>query len=73
MIAEHVRQHLGVEDAARRRDKGTEILLSVECISETDTLGDEMGSGNARTLIGSDLHAFPVSPEVLKHAGYAST
>jgi len=39
MIAKHVRQHLGIEDAARRRDEGTEILLSVESIAEADAFG----------------------------------
>src|SRR3954468_7141811 len=44
VIAEHVRQNLGVEDAARRRDEGAEILLAVESISEPDALGGEMVS-----------------------------
>ena len=42
MIAKHVRQHLGVEDAARRRHEGTEILLAVESISQANALGGEM-------------------------------
>ena len=33
VIAEHVGQHLGVEDAARRRDEGAEILLPVESVA----------------------------------------
>ena len=46
VIAEHVRQHLGVEDATRRRDEGSEILLPIESVAKTDTLGGEMCSGN---------------------------
>src|SRR4051812_45230882 len=46
--------------ASKTLPEGAEILLSVECISETDTLGDEMGSGNARALIGGNLHPLPV-------------
>ena len=42
VIAEHMRQHLGVEDAARRRDEGAEILLPVESIAKSDALGGEM-------------------------------
>ena len=60
VIAEHMRQHLGVEDAARRRDEGTEILLSVERVAKADAFSGEMRGGDARTLIGGDLHAFPV-------------
>ena len=55
-----MRQHLGVEDAAWRRDEGAEVLLPVESVAETDTLGGKMLSGNARTLISGDLHALPV-------------
>ena len=60
IIAEHMRQDLGVEDAARRGDEGAEILLPVESIAEADALGSKMRSGDARALIGSDLHALPV-------------
>src|SRR5215211_9340814 len=60
VIAKHMRQHLGVEDAARRRDKGTEILLPIERVAETDALGGEVRSSNTRALISSDLHALPV-------------
>ena len=42
VIAEHVRQHLGVEDAARCRDEGPEILLLVERVAEPDALGGEV-------------------------------
>ena len=42
VIAEHMRQHLGVKDAARRRDEGSEILLPVESISQANALGGEM-------------------------------
>jgi hypothetical protein len=42
VIAEHVRQHLGVEDAARRRHEGAEVLLPIESIAKADALGGEM-------------------------------
>src|SRR4051794_103284 len=60
VIAEHVRQHRGIEDAAGRRDEGAEILLPIKSVSEADALGSEMLSRNTRALIGSDLHALPV-------------
>src|SRR3954470_1144523 len=59
-IAEHMRQHLGIKDAARCRDEGAEILLPVESISEADALGGKMLSGNTRTSIGGDLDPLPV-------------
>ena len=39
IIAKHMRQHFGVEDATRRRDEGAEILLPVESVAEADALG----------------------------------
>ena len=33
IIAKHVSQHLGIEDASRRRDEGAEILLTVESVA----------------------------------------
>ena len=60
VIAKHVSQHLCIEDAARRRDEGTEILLPIESIAKADALGSEMRSRDARTLISGNLHAFPV-------------
>ena len=32
------------------------ILLTVESVAKSDTLGSKMRSGNARTLISGDLH-----------------
>ena len=55
-----MRQHLGVEDAARRGDESAEILLPVESVAKPDALRGKVLSRNARTLIGSDLHALPV-------------
>src|SRR5438552_1731891 len=60
VIAEHVRQHLGIEDAAGRRDEGAEVLLPVKSVAKSDALGGEMLGGNARTLISGDLHTLPV-------------
>jgi len=50
VIAEHVRQHLGVKDTARRRDEGAEALLVVESITQADALGGEMRGRDAPTL-----------------------
>jgi len=47
IISEHMRQHLGVEDAAGRRDEGAEVLLAVERVAEANALAGEMRSGNA--------------------------
>src|SRR3954471_19067744 len=55
-----MRQDLGIEDAAGRRDEGAEILLPVKSIAEADALGSEMLSGDARALIGGDLDPLPV-------------
>src|SRR5215204_5170338 len=33
VIAEHMRQYLGIKDAFRRRDEGAEILLAVERVA----------------------------------------
>ena len=60
VIAEHVRQHLGVKDAARRGDESAEILLPIESITEADAFGREMRRGDAWALIGADLHPLPV-------------
>src|SRR5829696_1729430 len=60
VIAKHMREHFGVEDATRRRDEGAEILLSLESIAQANALGGEMSSRDARALIGSDLHTLPV-------------
>src|SRR4051794_29793749 len=60
VIAEHVSQHLGVEDAAGRRDEGAEILLPVESIAEADALGSEVCGRDAGALISGDLHPLPV-------------
>src|SRR3954447_7487158 len=47
VITEHMSQHLGVEDAARRRDEGTEILLPIESIAEADALSSQMRGRDA--------------------------
>ena len=42
IIAEHMCQYLSIDDAAGRRDEGTEILLAVESVAQADALGGEM-------------------------------
>src|SRR5215207_1908017 len=59
VIAEHVRQHLGIEDAARRRDERAEVLLAVESVAEADALGGKIRRRNARALIGGDFAPAP--------------
>ena len=49
VIAKHVSQHLCIEDASRRRDEGTEILLQIERVAKADALGSEMRSRDTQT------------------------
>src|SRR3954447_14772159 len=56
-IAEHVCQHLGIEDTPGRRHEGAEVFLAVEGITKADALGGEVRRGDARAFISGDLHA----------------